>query len=89
MIVVLVRTDTWKRNSKLMLKELDQNDASVPKSAANYYSKITPLAYNQGFLGWFGMVKRILLSLISIGKPMVRQPKSMADMRVWANKSTA
>ena len=89
MIVVVARTDTWKRNSKLMLEGLENQDVDVPKSAAHYYSKITPLAYNQGFLGWFGVVKRILLSIISIRKPMVRQPKSHADMRVWANKSTA
>jgi len=88
-IVVVARTDTWKRNSKLMLDHLGRKDAAVPKSAANYYSKITPLAYNQGFLGWFGMAKRIFMNLIAISRPMVRQPKSIADMRVWANKSTA
>lgn len=89
MIVVVARTDTWKRNSKLMLKALEQQDVAAPKIAVKYYSKITPLAYNQGFLGWRGFVKRIALSIISIAKPMVRQPKSFADMRVWANKSTA
>jgi len=89
MIVVVARTDTWKRNSKLMLQALDQQEKAAPKSAVQYYSKITPLAYNQGFLAWRGMVKRIVLSIISIARPMVRQPKSYADMRVWANKSTA
>ena len=89
MIVVVSRTDTWKRNSKLMLKELNQQEVEAPKSAIQYYSKITPLAYNQGFLGWLGVVKRIAFSVIGIRKPMVRQPKSYADMRVWANKSTA
>ncbi len=51
MIVVVARTDTWKRNSKLMLKALDQQEVDPPKSALHYYSTITPLAYNQGFLG--------------------------------------
>lgn len=89
MIVVIARTDTWKRNSKLMLKALDQQEVNPPKSALRYYSTITPLAYNQGFLGWRGVVKRMLLSIIALVKPMVRQPKSFADMRTWANKSTA
>jgi len=89
MIVVVARTDTWKRNSKLMLKALKNQEVEAPKSAIQYYSKITPLAYNQGFLGLLGVVKRIAFNVIGIFKPMVRQPKSHADMRVWANKSTA
>tara|TARA_B110000046_G_scaffold57595_2_gene64351 strand:- start:26170 stop:26943 length:774 start_codon:yes stop_codon:yes gene_type:complete len=89
MIVVVARTDTWKRNSKLMLETFKNQEVEAPKSAIQYYRKITPLAYNQGFLGLFGLVKRIAFSVIAIRKPMVRQPKSYADMRVWANKSTA
>ncbi len=89
MIVVIARTDTWKRNCHLMLKAFDEQHEKVPGPAITYYKKLAPLAYRQGFLGWFGMVKRIVLSFIAINKPMVRQPKSKADMRVWANKSTA
>lgn len=89
MIVVVARRDTWKRNSKLMLKALNKQKVDVPKSAIHYYSKITTLAYKQGFLGWFGLVKRIAINCLAIFKPMPRQPKSNADMRVWANKSTA
>ncbi len=89
MIVVVARTDTWKRNSKLMLEAFETQEIKVPKSATQYYSKIVPLAYNQGFLGWLGMIKRIVFSIIALRKPMVRQPKSTADMRVWSNKSTA
>lgn len=89
MIVVVVRMDTWKRNSKLMLEAFDQQETKVPESAIQYYKKITPLAYFQGFLGWFGLIKRIALNVMAIFKPMPRQPKSKADMRVWANKSTA
>lgn len=89
MIVVVARRDTWRRNSKMMLESFKEQDEKVPESAISYYSKIAPLAYNQGVLGWFGVVKRVMLSVISINKPMVRQPKSIADMRVWSNKSTA
>ena len=89
MIVIVARRDTWKRNAQLMLDAFAAQDAKVPESALMYYQKIVPLAYNQGFLGWFGLVKRIALNTIAIRKPMVRQPKSIADMRVWAAKSTA
>lgn len=89
MIVVVARRDTWKRNCELMLKAFEQQKEDVPKSAVAYYKKIAPMAYSQGFLGWFGLVKRLVFSLMAINKPMVRQPKSIADMRVWSNKSTA
>lgn len=89
MIVVVARRDTWKRNCELMLKAFQEQEEKVPDSALTYYKKIAPLAYRQGFLGWLGMVKRIAFSLMAIRKPMVRQPKSIADMRVWSNKTTA
>jgi nitroreductase len=89
MIVVVARRDTWKRNSKLMLKVFEESELQVPKAAVSYYAKLAPLTYRQGLFGWFGMIKRIIFSLMAINKPMVRQPKSIADMRVWANKSTA
>lgn len=89
MIVVVARRDTWKRNCDLMLEAFQQQDEKVPDAAITYYKKIAPLAYRQGFLGWFGIMKRIAFSLMAIRKPMVRQPKSIADMRVWSNKTTA
>ncbi len=89
MIIVVARTDTWKRNSKLMLEELKKQPFKTPKSAFDYYTKITRLAYYQGFLGWFGMLKRIIFNVVALFKPMPRQPKSIADQRVWAHKSTA
>ena len=89
MLVVVARRDTWKRNSKLMLEAFKNQDIKVPASAIQYYSKLAPLAYRQGFLGWFGVVKRIVFSIIALRKSMVRQPKSKSDMRVWSNKSTA
>jgi len=89
-IVAVARRDTWKRSRKLMLEAFEnQNEIKVADSAIYYYNKLVPLAYGQGPLGSFGMIKRIGMSLLSISKPMPRQPKSISDMRVWANKSTA
>jgi nitroreductase len=89
MIVVVARMDTWKRNAKLMLEAFDRQTVDVPKSALQYYKKIVPLAYDQGFLGILGLIKLIVMNAMAIFKPMPRQPKSKADMRVWASKSTA
>ena len=89
MIVVVARRDTWKRNCELMLKAFEEQNEKAPDSALMYYKKIAPLAYRQGFFGWMGMIKRIAFSLMAIRKPMVRQPKSIADMRVWSHKTTA
>jgi len=90
MIVAVARRDTWKRSRKLMLKAFhEQNEIKVSESAYYYYEKLVPLAYSQGPLGTFGMLKRIYLSVSGLFKPTPRQPKSISDMRVWANKSTA
>lgn len=89
-IVAIARRDTWRRNRALMLEAFkSQQDAKVSDSAIYYYDKLVPIAYTQGYLGGLGMLKRIVLGFMSIGKPTPRQPKSIADMRVWANKSTA
>ena len=89
MIVAVARRDTWKRSRQLMLKAFsEQKEIKVADSAISYYDKLVPLAYSQGPLGSFGMMKRIALSFMSISKPTPRQPKSISDMRVWANKST-
>ncbi|MFK7786424.1 MAG: nitroreductase family protein [Crocinitomicaceae bacterium] len=88
-IVVVARRDTWKRNAKLMLEAFESQSEKVPESAIMYYKKLAPLAYNQGPLGLLGVVKRAVLNIIAINKPMVRQPKSIADMRVWSNKTSA
>ena len=89
-IVAVARRDTWKRSRRLMLQAFDeQNEIKVAKSAYFYYNKLVPLAYGQGPLGIMGMLKRVVMGFMSISKPTPRQPKSIADMRVWANKSTA
>lgn len=89
-VVAVARRDTWNRNRKLMLEAFNsQDEVKVADSAIYYYNKLVPLAYGQGPIGSFGMIKRIAMSLLSISKPMPRQPKSISDMRVWANKSTA
>ena len=50
----------WRENSKKMLEILESNDDS-PEAVVNYYKKIVPLAYDQGFLGIKGFFKKIAI----------------------------
>ena len=88
LIVSVIRLDTWKLNSKTILDAL-KNNSDTPKSAIKYYEKIVPLAYTQGYFNLFGLLKKLLISLIGITQPIVREPTSKSDMRVWAHKTTA
>jgi nitroreductase len=87
LVVVIARTNTWRRNAADVLAQLRTSGA--PKSALKYYEKIVPLAYNNGPLGLFGLVKRVVFRLKGISAPTPREPKSFADIRVWAHKSAA
>ncbi len=87
LIVVLARTENWRKTREQMLNVLKENNA--PKGALSYYETIVPLAYNQGFLGVIGLIKRLVIFLRGFTKVTPRAPKSHADMRVWAHKSAA
>lgn len=92
LVVCVARTKTWKKVCKHQLNELERIKASggeVPAAAFNYYQKIVPLAYSNGFLNVKGILKKILFFVIGLKKPMVRGPTSEKDMQIWAVKSTA
>lgn len=89
LVVCVARTDTWKKNNQQILSDFENSDRKVPKAVLSYYRKIVPLAYNQGFLGLFGIFKRIVIFFRGIKKVTPREPTSFADMRVWAHKTTA
>jgi nitroreductase len=87
LVVVVARTDTWRRNSADVLNQL--RAAGAPKSSLVYYEKIVPLAYNNGPLGVMGLVKRLVFKVKGLTEPTPREPKSFSDIRVWAHKSAA
>lgn len=92
LIVCVARTKTWKRACADMVAQLKMHEAKgtkIPKAATNYYNKLVPLAYTQGPLGIIGWVKRLAFFLIGLRQPMMREPVSRHDMRIWATKSTA
>lgn len=89
LIVAVAKLGTWQSNAKQMLELFDKSEQPVPKSARAYYSKLVPIVYNQGPLGIFGPIKRVFFNFAGLFRVMPREPKSMADMRVWAHKTTA
>ena len=88
LIVCVAKPTAWKKNSKKML-ELLSSKSNPPEAVVNYYKKIVPLAYDQGFLGIKGFLKKIAIFFLSFSKPIPREPVSFSDMKVWSQKTTA
>ncbi len=88
LIVAVAKRKNWKPVSQQMLQQLNET-TDVPQAAKDYYGKIVPLAYTQGPFGIIGKIKKIGLTLVGFTRPIPREPASIADMRVWAVKSTS
>jgi nitroreductase len=89
LIVCVARLDTWRRNRIIMLDMLTTWGEKAPKAMLEYYRKIVPLACGHGPFYILGPLKKLLMSLMALRKPLPRGPASKADMQVWAHKSTA
>ena len=89
LVVAVARPDFWKPVRDQMLQVIDKKDPEKVKAVRQYYEKIVPLAYNQGPLGIFGLIKRVIIFFRSISNPMPHGPVSRKDMLIWANKTTA
>ena len=87
LIVCVARPDNWQENTQSMLNMFKEKE--LPEAVSTYYKKIVPLAYNQGFLGLFGIVKKISTFFIGLKRSIPREPTSINDMKIWAHKSTA
>jgi nitroreductase len=86
-IAVLARPDTWKQACTDVLRFWPE--PSVPKVIDHFYKKSAPFQYNQGWFGWRGLLKRQMVRLIGLRRPIMRSPSSLQQMRLWAVKSTA
>lgn len=92
LIVCVARTDTWRENRRRMLAFFEEQRAKgvrVPKGATDYYEKIVPMAYTQGYFGTIGLLKKLVLFVMGFFKPTPREPAGLADLRVWAVKSAS
>lgn len=88
LIVCVARTNTWKEGCEKMISILKSNP-HVPKQAINYYKYIVPLAYSQGIFGLFGFLKKIIIFIRGLKKPIPREPTSKSEMITWATKSAS
>lgn len=93
LFVAVARTDRWKDRAKEMLGVLagleSQANSRVPSKAMDYYRKVVPLAYGVGPFGIFGPLRKAVLNLIGIFRPIPREPATLSELKLWAVKSTA
>lgn len=87
LIAVLARPDTWRQACSNIVEYWPEPE--VPARIRSFYAKTAPFQYNQGPLGLFGLLKRQLVRLAALRKPLMRTPNSKAQMRIWAVKSTS
>jgi len=87
LIVVVARTDTWRRNAAAVIRQL--KDSGAPRAAISYYERLVPLAYGRGPLGLLNLAKRVYFRFKGMYSITPREPRSTADLRVWAHKSAA
>lgn len=94
LVVFVVRKDLWKKRAKANLAFMDKTfgqhtpkaeQSSREKVARNYYGKVIPFVYAE-FLGIFGLLKYITVSVVGLFKPMYRQVRK-SDMRIVAHKT--
>ncbi len=93
LVVVVTRKDLWRKRAKANLKHVDSLYKPKPKSEQssrekvirNYYGKLIPFTYAD-FLGIFGWLKYLLVTLVGIFRPMYREVRNK-DMRIVAHKS--
>lgn len=86
-IVVLARTATWRQSCADVIRFWPE--PTVPQAIERFYTGAAPFQYNQGWLGWRGFFKRQLVRVTGLKRPIMRSPNSIAQMRLWAVKSTA
>jgi nitroreductase len=86
-IAVLARPDTWKSACQEILQRWPATE--VPPAVERFYTTSAPRQYNQGQLGWRGLLKRGLTYVTGLRKAVMRTPNSQGQMRLWAVKSTA
>lgn len=92
MIVVVARPDLWKRRAKSNYDFVAANYANREShkgmSTLTYFKKLMPLLYNNDVFGFRGTIKKIVVSIMALRKPMVRQVNG-TDMRIVVHKSAA
>ncbi|MGQ9843517.1 MAG: nitroreductase family protein, partial [Spirochaetota bacterium] len=69
LFVAVARTNTWQKHAQEMVR-LFESAGNVPKAAIWYYKRLVPFVYNQGFLGTWGLAKRLLFLYADLKHPL-------------------
>lgn len=88
-LVVVARTATWKRNSLELVKVIRETNPNPPKSLINYYTKAIPFVFLVGPFNVFGFIKKIILGVVGLFRPVPRESTSHCDLKIWAVKSAS
>jgi len=89
LIICVARTDTWKRNNRLIYEFLKAKGDKVSPAALNYHAKMVPYMYSLGPLNVFGILKKVVSFYLGFFKAVPRKPFNKAGLQTWAVKSTA
>jgi len=87
MIVIVARLKTWRRHCRDILARWP--DENMHKSTRFYYEKLAPFVYTLGPFGLLGYFKKALTFCVGFFRPILREPFTRAEMKVWAVKSAA
>jgi nitroreductase len=88
LVVFVARTDTWRRNRKMVIEALSKR-GNPPQQMVDYYKKIVPLFYTHGWLDFIGHLKSILFSIVGLFRPVPRGPFSTPALKATLSKTVA
>ncbi len=89
LIICVARRDTWRKHAKQMVEFFQNQEGETPESVLSYYSNLVYLANTVGPFGIVGCFKKLLIGVKRLSGISPGGNSSIADMRVWAHKSTA
>ena len=88
LVVCVGRRDLWRRNSELIIEELNKNP-KMPKQAFLYYKRLMPMTYTYGVFNIWGYLKFGILNLAGLFRPSPRKPNFKSDIFEVIHKSNA
>ena len=98
LIVVVARPDLWRRGRDMMLSRIERHkaDPALPDAYRTFlplfekkYRLLIPLMFEDGPFRVLAPVKRLLVRLRALTKPMMQGPFGRHEQAVWAIKSAA
>lgn len=88
LVVAVARTDTWRRNRDILVKQM-QEIAPLSADLHTYYYKIIPSLYTQDPFGLFSLGRYLAFTVLGLFRPILRGPISQRDLWEVVTKTTA